>query len=77
MTTPGTTPEPLQSERSEWFEVVQKLGPIFADRVAAHDQEDSFVADNYADLKAHRFFSAGVPTELGVAARPSRSSARS
>jgi len=45
--------------------VVRQLGPAFAARAAAHDADDSFVADNYRDLRAHRLFSAGVPVELG------------
>ena len=36
-----------------------------AARAAAHDANDSFVADNFADLKQRRVFSAGVPAELG------------
>ncbi|HYS17718.1 MAG TPA: acyl-CoA dehydrogenase family protein [Candidatus Binatia bacterium] len=48
-----------------WVAVVRQLGPAFAARAAAHDAEDSFVADNYKDLRAHRLFSAGVPVELG------------
>jgi alkylation response protein AidB-like acyl-CoA dehydrogenase len=44
---------------------VRALGPTFAARAAAHDANDSFVADNYTDLKKHRVFSAGVPAELG------------
>jgi acyl-CoA dehydrogenase len=30
-----------------------------------HDETDSFVADNFADLKKARLFSAGIPAELG------------
>jgi len=48
-----------------WVAVVRQLGPTFAARAAAHDADDSFVADNYAELRAHRVFSAGVPAELG------------
>ena len=48
-----------------WVAVVRQLGPAFAARAAAHDADDSFVADNYAELRAHRVFSAGVPAELG------------
>jgi alkylation response protein AidB-like acyl-CoA dehydrogenase len=43
----------------------QGLASGFAARAAAHDADDSFVAENYAELKAHRVFSAGVPAELG------------
>ena len=48
-----------------WVAVVRQLGPAFAARAAAHDTDDSFVADNDAELRAHRVFSAGVPAELG------------
>ena len=48
-----------------WVAVVRQLGPAFAARAAAHDADDSFVADNYKDFRAHRLFSAGVPAELG------------
>src|SRR5262245_14474647 len=48
-----------------WISVVQQLGPSFAARAAGHDADDSFVADNYKDLRANRLFSAGVPVELG------------
>ena len=48
-----------------WVAVVRQLGPAFAARAAAHDADDSFVADNYAELRTHRVFSAGVPGELG------------
>ena len=53
-----------------WTAIVRQLGPGFASRAAAHDADDSFVADNYAELRAHRFFSAGVPTELGGGGAP-------
>lgn len=42
-----------------------KLAPRFAERAVEHDETDSFVARNYAELKAARFFSAGVPVSLG------------
>jgi alkylation response protein AidB-like acyl-CoA dehydrogenase len=50
---------------TDWTAVVRTLGPTFAARAAAHDANDSFVADNYADLKKYTLFSAGVPAELG------------
>jgi alkylation response protein AidB-like acyl-CoA dehydrogenase len=62
ITTPtSTTP----STRTDWTAIVHELGPTFATRAAAHDANDSFVADNYADLKKRKLFSAGVPAELG------------
>jgi alkylation response protein AidB-like acyl-CoA dehydrogenase len=51
--------------RPDWVAIARELGPGFAARAAAHDAEDSFVADNYGELKHCRMFSAGVPTELG------------
>ena len=51
--------------RDHWISIVRELGPAFAARAAAHDADDSFVADNYKDLRARRLFSAGVPAELG------------
>src|SRR5690349_13574996 len=45
--------------------VLSELTPRFAARAAAADERDSFVADNYAELKAAGLVSAGVPQELG------------
>ena len=60
-----TTTSVIPSPRTDWIAVVRELGPNFAARAAAHDANDSFVADNYAELKKHKLFSAGVPAELG------------
>ena len=57
-------PQP-STARTDWIAVARELGERFAARAAAHDGDDSFVADNYAELKTHHLFSAGVPTELG------------
>ena len=51
--------------RTDWAEVARELAPRFAARAAAHDAGDTFVADNYAELRERRLFSAGVPAELG------------
>jgi alkylation response protein AidB-like acyl-CoA dehydrogenase len=48
-----------------WLALAHRLGPRFAERAAAHDADDSFVAENYAELKQARVFSAHVPAELG------------
>jgi alkylation response protein AidB-like acyl-CoA dehydrogenase len=55
----------LAGPMTDWTALARELGPAFAARAAAHDADDSFVADNFADLKQRRFFSAGVPVELG------------
>jgi acyl-CoA dehydrogenase len=51
--------------RSRWTDLAEELGPQFAPRAAAHDEADTFVADNYEVLKAHKVFIAGVPEEFG------------
>jgi alkylation response protein AidB-like acyl-CoA dehydrogenase len=53
------------STKTDWIAIARELGPSFAARAAAHDADDSFVAENYAALKEHGFFAAGVPGELG------------
>ena len=55
----------VDTTRTDWVAVARQLGPTFAARAAAHDANDSFVADNYAELKRRKVFSAGVPAELG------------
>ena len=51
--------------RTDWVAIVREMAPRFTARAAAHDAHDSFVADNYAELRERRVFSAGVPSELG------------
>lgn len=53
------------SAKTDWVAVIRGCGPDFASRSAAHDADDSFVAENYAALKERGFFAAGVPGELG------------
>lgn len=45
--------------------ILGTLGPGFASRIDRLDATDGFVAENYAELKAARVFSAQVPLELG------------
>lgn len=46
-------------------EVASELGPIFGERANATIDEDIYVADNIAMLKASGLVEAGVPAELG------------
>ncbi|MPZ45152.1 MAG: acyl-CoA dehydrogenase [Betaproteobacteria bacterium] len=56
---------------TDWVALVhEELGPRFAQRAAAADESDRFVADNYADLKAAGLTAAGVPLELGGSGAP-------
>lgn len=48
-----------------WRAVLRELGPVFADRAAVHDRAETFVAENFEELKWHGFFTAAVPRELG------------
>jgi alkylation response protein AidB-like acyl-CoA dehydrogenase len=50
---------------TDWVSLMKELGREFGARAAEHDRDDSFVAENYAKLREHRAFAAGVPTELG------------
>jgi alkylation response protein AidB-like acyl-CoA dehydrogenase len=49
----------------DWRAVVRELGSDFAARAAGNDAVDSFVHDNYRELKSRGIFSAGVPLDLG------------
>jgi alkylation response protein AidB-like acyl-CoA dehydrogenase len=51
--------------KTEFLSLTREIGPDFASRAAAHDTDDSFVAENFAVLKERGFFSAHVPSELG------------
>ena len=62
MSTTTTTDDRM---RTDWVALARDLGPRFAARAAAHDAADSFVTDNYRELRERRMFSAGVPKELG------------
>jgi alkylation response protein AidB-like acyl-CoA dehydrogenase len=59
--------KPVTEQRSQrdWLELTHELGRDFAARAAEHDEDDSFVAENYAALKEHGFFGAMVPEEFG------------
>lgn len=54
-----------QVTESRWMRSLRVIGPELAARAAAHDETDRFVAEGYARLKEHRFFSAGIPAVLG------------
>jgi alkylation response protein AidB-like acyl-CoA dehydrogenase len=55
----------MKTEPGNWAASVRNLGDTLATNAAEHDRDGSFVADNYAILKAQRLFSAGIPEELG------------
>jgi alkylation response protein AidB-like acyl-CoA dehydrogenase len=51
--------------QSDWLALAHDLGNEFAPRAAAHDADDSFVAENYDILKKRHIFSALAPQALG------------
>jgi alkylation response protein AidB-like acyl-CoA dehydrogenase len=53
------------NQRRSAVEIARDLGPVFARRAAEAADEDRFVADNFATLKASGLVEAGVPAELG------------
>ncbi len=53
------------NEQKNPVEIARELGEIFAQRAKEVDDEDRFVADNFALLKASGLVEAGVPHELG------------
>lgn len=57
--------EPSSVTQSDWLAALREVGPRFAGRAVRHDADDSFVADNYLELKALGVFAAGIPSELG------------
>lgn len=58
------TPTTYQSVKT-WIERAKDLGSQFAERRTDANENDRFVAENFADLRQHGFVSAGVPTALG------------
>jgi acyl-CoA dehydrogenase len=59
-----------QVAQFDWKAALEKVAPGFASRAAAHDESDSFVNENWAELKASRLFSAAVPVEFGGSGVP-------
>jgi alkylation response protein AidB-like acyl-CoA dehydrogenase len=48
-------------------DIARELGPIFAQRAQQADDNDAFVAENFAALKTAGLVEAGVPVEFGGA----------
>jgi alkylation response protein AidB-like acyl-CoA dehydrogenase len=53
------------NQRRSAVEIAREIGPVFARRAGEATDEDRFVADNFATLKASGLVEAGVPAELG------------
>ena len=55
----------VKSRPVPWQDIVAGLAPRFAERAAQADQDDAFVAANYAELRSSGLVAAAVPAELG------------
>jgi len=53
------------AQPQDWTDVARRLAQEFSARASDHDEEGSFVHQNYADLRDYKLFSAGIPAELG------------
>lgn len=60
-----TTATSAPTQASGWLATAKQLADDFATRAAKHDTDGSFVAENYAAMRAAKLFSAPIPTELG------------
>jgi alkylation response protein AidB-like acyl-CoA dehydrogenase len=60
----ATSTETIRT-KTDWLATAKRLSDDFATRAATHDTDDSFVAENYAAMRAAKLFSAPVPAELG------------
>ncbi|SMF46644.1 Acyl-CoA dehydrogenase [Xaviernesmea oryzae] len=56
---------PRDTVHAEPVGIARSLGPSFAERAAAADDSDAFVAENYRDLREAGLVEAGVPADLG------------
>jgi acyl-CoA dehydrogenase len=61
----SSDPDIGTDQATDWSGLMQALGPRFAERAKLHDADDTFVAENFAELKARGVFAAGVPLALG------------
>lgn len=61
----AATPRPGSKGVKRPVEIARELGPTFAHRAAETADEDRFVSDNFAALRASGLVEAGVPAELG------------
>ena len=55
----------IAAERRTVTDIARDLGPVFAQRAGWATDEDQYVSDNFALVKASGLIEAGVPAELG------------
>jgi alkylation response protein AidB-like acyl-CoA dehydrogenase len=52
-------------DATDWVQAAEALGERFAGRATGHDENDTFVEENYNELRQNGFLAAAVPAELG------------
>lgn len=60
-----TLTKPIKTK--DFLQLTDQLGKEFAKRAQGYDATDTFVKENYDELKEHKFFTAMIPEELGGA----------
>ncbi|MFK7770872.1 MAG: acyl-CoA dehydrogenase family protein [Saprospiraceae bacterium] len=55
----------LQKNQTDWIELMHEIGKDFESLASQNDKNETFVFENYEQLKKHKFFSAMIPKELG------------
>ncbi|NNE78439.1 MAG: acyl-CoA/acyl-ACP dehydrogenase [Pricia sp.] len=53
------------TQTKNWIKLIEHLGPQLSTNGRRHDNEESFVAENYELIKQHGLLSAMMPNELG------------
>ena len=58
-------PAVAQPGDDRFVELAAELGEVFAGRAAAHDRDNTFVAENFAEMRERGYLRLAVPEELG------------
>ncbi|MCK9496536.1 MAG: acyl-CoA/acyl-ACP dehydrogenase [Dehalococcoidia bacterium] len=53
------------TDRTRWMQVIEEIGPGFAEGVEERDRDDTFIADHYTTFRDRGLLSAMIPESLG------------
>src|SRR5215212_798182 len=62
---PAYRPAPARSDDDRFVPLAAELGARFAERAAEHDRDNTFVAENFAELRESGYTTLAIPEELG------------
>src|SRR5215212_5158541 len=65
MPTTPYRPVPARPDDDQFVPLAAELGAQFAGRAAEHDRENTFVAENFAELRESGYTALAIPEELG------------